>query len=326
MKKDELNALLAQEIRACQTTPWGVSERTLAAISLALSGKLAVGVDELERPQAARGGSQTMTGGVAVIPLRGLITPRPSFLSLLFGGGGGLQSFRAALREAIGSDEIAAVLIDIDSPGGSTDLIAETAAEIRSLRGTKPIVAIANTWAASAAYWLASQADELVVTPSGEVGSIGVFQTHQDISKLEEDIGVKTTLISAGRFKTEGNPYEPLSDEARAAIQEQVDDFYAAFVADVAKGRGVSVGAVKSGYGEGRMVTAKRAVELGMADRIDTFEATVSKLVRNPRRRGASAEQTSGTPEPNPPVEGGEEATARPSGTYIDLMYGATAR
>ncbi|MEJ7824901.1 MAG: S49 family peptidase [Solirubrobacteraceae bacterium] len=315
-------ALLAQEIRAHQATPWGVHPQTLASISLALTGKIAG--DALERPQAARG-SQAMTGGVAVIPLRGLITPRPSFFSLLFGGGGGLQSFRAAMREAIGSDEIAAVLIDIDSPGGSTDLIAETAAEIRALRGTKPIVAIANTWAASAAYWLASQADELVVTPSGEVGSIGVCQAHDDITKLQEDVGVKTTLISAGAFKTEGNPYEPLSDEARAAIQAQVDDFYGMFVADVAKGRGVSVGAVKSGYGEGRMVTAKRAVELGMADRVDSYEATLAKLVRSPGRRRIAAAKTSGTPEPNPPT-GGEEAPDRPSDAYIDLMYGTPAR
>lgn len=303
-------------------TVWGVHPATLGPLSAALrAGELPDA-----RPEAARGAAGSQ-GGVAVIRLKGLITPTPSFLSLLFGGGGGLQAFRAQLRDAVNADDITAIVLDVDSPGGSTDLIAETAAELRAARAVKPLIAVANTWAASAAYWLAAQADELVVTPSGEVGSIGVYCAHEDYSGYEDQIGIKTTLVSAGKYKTEGNPYEPLSDEAREALQEKVDAYYGLFVADVAKGRGVPASAVKAGYGEGRMLTAQQAVAENLADRVDTLEATITRIVRSPgktRRRASSPADppttSTGNPEPNPPA-GGEEAPSVPSSAYVDLMY-----
>ena len=301
-------------------TVWGVHPTTLGPLSTALRA-----TDRPEpRLEAARPRAAVSQGGVAVIPLKGLITPRPSFLSMLFGGGGGLQSFRAQIRDAVNAEDITAIILDVDSPGGSTDLIAETADELRAARAVKPIVAVANTWAASAAYWLAAQADELVVTPSGEVGSIGVYCAHEDYSGFEDQIGIKTTLISAGKYKTEGNPYEPLSDEARQALQDKVDAYYAMFVADVAKGRGVSASAVRAGYGEGRMLTAGDAVSEKLADRVDTLEATITRLVKSPAkaRRRASAQPpiSEGNPEPTPP-DGGQEAPSVPSGAYVDLMF-----
>jgi capsid assembly protease len=220
-----------------------------------------------------------VTGGVAVISLRGVITARPSFLNLLMGGnGGGLSLFRACLREAVASDEIGSILIELDSPGGSTDLGKEVADEIRSYRGTKPIIALANIQACSGAYWLASAADEVVVTPTGRVGSIGVYVIHIDESGLEEQIGVKSTYVSAGKYKVEGNSSEPLDGDALAALQEIVDDYYALFVEGVAEGRGVTPAQVENGFGEGRVLTAKTAVKEGLADRVDTYESVVSKL------------------------------------------------
>jgi len=238
-----------------------------------------------ERPEieAARSLGANTGGGIAIITLQGMITPRGSFMSMLFGGGGGLQAFREALREAVGSEEISTILLMIDSPGGRVDLVPETAADVRAATKSKRVVAIANTLAASAAYWIGSQAEELIVTPSGDVGSVGVFCVHEDFSKWDERLGVTTTLISAGKYKTEGNPYEPLSDEAKAAIQEGVDEVYDMFVADVAKGRGASVSDVRNGYGEGRCIGAQRAVALGLADRVDTFENTVGQLVKDLR-------------------------------------------
>lgn len=302
-------------------TVWGVHPTTLGPLSVALRSNA-----RASAPEAARAARPPATqGGVAVIPLKGLITPQPSFLSMLFGGGGGLQAFRAQLRDAVNAEDITAIILDVDSPGGSTDLIAEVAAELRAARTVKPLVAVANTWAASAAYWLAAQADELIVTPSGEVGSIGVYCAHEDISGFEDQLGIKTTLISAGKYKTEGNPYEPLSDEARQALQDKVDTYYAMFVSDVAKGRGVTASAVRAGYGEGRMLTADQAVAEKLADRVDTLDATITRLVTAPgktRRRATSDAPTpsAGNPEPNPPT-GGEEAPSVPSGAYIDLMF-----
>jgi ClpP class serine protease len=140
------------------------------------------------------------------------------------------------------------------------------------------MVAVANTQASSAAYWLGSQAHEVVVSPSGEIGSIGVYQVHRDASKAFEGAGIRHTLVKAGKFKTEGNPYEPLGDEARDAAQQAVNDYYGMFVSDVARGRGVAAEDVTDGYGEGRQLTAKRAVKAGLADRVATLGQTVSRL------------------------------------------------
>jgi len=273
-------------------SPWAVRQEVLDAVSNALAA------GDLPQTEALRGagarGLETH-GDLAVIPLRGLITPRGSFLSLLFGGGGGLQSFKQALREALANDDISAILIDVDSPGGSTDLVTETAAEIRAAREKKPITAIANTDAGSAAYALASQATELVVTPSGEVGSIGVFMLHWDESALNERIGITPTYIYAGRYKVEGNPDEALGDDAKASFQAVVNEFHDIFVADVAMGRNVSEDTVRKEFGEGRMVTAKNAVALGMADRVETYEETVERLTGRAPERPRGAKQITST-------------------------------
>ena len=152
-------------------------------------------------------------------------------------------------------------------------------------------MAVANHLAASAAYWIATAADELVVSPSAEVGSIGVFAAHEDMSAALEKEGVKVSLISEGKYKTEANPYEPLSEEARAAVQSRVSEYYDAFVKAVARNRGVKAADVRGGFGEGRTVGARQAVQLGMADRVATLDETIARLQKGaPRGRAASAD------------------------------------
>ena len=218
------------------------------------------------------------SGGVAVVPLHGVIVPRANSMSEM-SGGTSIEGFRSMFREAMASDKVKALVIDVDSPGGMVDGVPEMAAEIRAARANKPIVAVANTEAASAAYWLAAQASSLVVSKSARVGSVGVFTAHEDQSQKDANEGMKTTLISAGKYKTEGNPFEPLSEEARANTQKLVDSFYGMFVSDLAKGRGVTVDSVRGGFGEGRMVGASDAVAQGMADRIGTTEDVVRSLL-----------------------------------------------
>jgi signal peptide peptidase SppA len=201
----------------------------------------------------------------------------------------GLVDFRDEFRAAVQSPDVGAIVLDVDSPGGLVDLVPETAAEIRDARGTKPIVAVANTMAASGAYWIAAQADELVVTPSGSVGSIGVYMVHEDWSGFNEQQGIQPTYISAGEYKTEGNPDEPLSDEARADWQQEVDDLCAMFVADVAAGRGVTAQQVRDGYGKGRTLIADRALAAGMVDRVDTIETVIGALLVPGSTGGAAA-------------------------------------
>lgn len=282
-----------QILKAITEKPWAIIPSRLALIAdliaYRMEGHKLTSAEVAERVGVGPAHKQATTAGtIAVLPLYGVITPHSSLMSEI-SGGTSIDAFRQTFRDLVADPNIGAIVLDVDSPGGMTDLIPEMAAEIRGARGSKPIVAVANTLAASAAYWLASQADELIVTPSGEVGSIGVYAIHDDMSRAMDAEGVTRTYIKAGKFKTEGNPFEPLSDEARAAMQATVDEFYGMLVADVAKGRGVKAADVRDGFGEGRVVTAKNAVSLGMADRVATFDETIAKLARGYKPARASA-------------------------------------
>ena len=275
-------------------TPWAILPDKMAIILDLLTFRAQGGelsAEEIREITGAAPRSQgRVTGSIAVLPLHGVIVQRAGFLSDLFGDSS-TERFGALLRQTLADPSIGAVVIDVDSPGGSVYGVQELADEIFAARGPKPIVAVANSMAASAAYWLATQADDLVVTPSGEVGSIGIIAAHQDVSVALEQAGVKMTLVSAGKYKAESNPFVPLGEDARAAIQSRVDDHYAVFVNAVARGRGVRPSAVRGGFGEGRVVGARQAVDLGMADRVATLEQTIAKLGGSrARRSGGRAE------------------------------------
>ena len=218
-------------------------------------------------------------GGIAVIPIYGVITQRGNMVDDVSGPGMvSTQIVTQMLRQAVADDAVSQILLDIDSPGGSVYGVSELGDAILSARAQKPVVAIANSLAASAAYWIGSQAGEFYVTAGGEVGSIGVWQAHQDYSKAMDEAGVKTTLISAGKFKVEGNPYAPLDEEAQGFMQSRVDDYYAAFTKAVAKGRGVPITEVRDGMGQGRVLGADAALAQNMVDGIASFDQVLSKM------------------------------------------------
>jgi signal peptide peptidase SppA len=183
---------------------------------------------------------------------------------------------------------VSAILIDANTPGGTIAGVTELAAEMYAARGRKPIVAHANALAASAGYWIVSAADEIVATPSADVGAIGVITAHVDTSKAEEAEGVTRTVVSAGKYKAEG--HGPISEEGLAALQARVDDAYAVMTKDIARGRGVSPADVRAGFGEGRVVSAKEALKLGMIDRIATFDETVARMTGRRVSGGMRAE------------------------------------
>ena len=191
------------------------------------------------------------------------------------------QQFTQAFRQAMADPTVGQILIDIDSPGGSVYGVSELASEIIKARAQKPVIAVANSLAASAAYWIGCSASEFYVTPGGEVGSIGVWQAHFDYSKALEEDGVKPTLISAGKFKVEGNPYVPLDEDAQVFMQSRVDDYYATFTKAVARGRGVPIAQVRDGMGQGRVLGADAALAQGMVDGIASFDDVVKKMRSN---------------------------------------------
>lgn len=216
-------------------------------------------------------------GAIAVIPLMGPISKRDGMFSRMFGGAS-IDGFTQQFRQALADESVSSILVQVDSPGGSVQGVEELAAEIYASRSIKPIVAYTDGYAASAAYWIASAAGEFVASPSASVGSIGVFGAHQDVSRMLDAAGVTVTLISAGKYKTEASPFAPLTDEAKSALQAQVDEHYTTFVANVARHRGVAVSAVKAGYGEGRMVSSKQAKAAGMIDSVGTFDSVIKRM------------------------------------------------
>ncbi len=280
-------------LRAFASQPWFIDPRKAEQIVAALELRATMGPRETpyraerdERPPV-----QESAGRVAVLRLYGPIYPRAEALEDVSQSAALLSKFRAAFETVARDPNVTAIILDIDSPGGRVDHVPETAAMIRNARREgRPIVAVANSLAASAAYWIASAADELVVTPSGEVGSIGVYMVHEDMSDFMEAMGVRVTFISEGARKVEGNPFEPLGDEARKALQSNVKYFYDLFVSDVAKNRGVSRDVVRADpetadvhFGGGRVYPASQAVKLGMADRVDTLENTIARMQRGGR-------------------------------------------
>ena len=277
-------------------TPWALMPERLNAVAAVLarwSRNTPASEDVMQRIAAdrsareARRQSNQVNGGgagngIAVLPLYGVVTQRGNMVDDVSGPGSvSTQQFAASLRQALTDESVSQILIDIDSPGGSVYGVAELADEIISARAQKPLIAIANSLAASAAYWIGACASEFYVTPGGEVGSIGVWQAHQDYSKAMDEAGVKTTLISAGKFKVEGNPYTPLDEDAQAFMQSRVDDYYAAFTKAVAKGRGVSIAQVRDGMGQGRVLGADAALASNMVDGIATLDDVVRKMRRS---------------------------------------------
>jgi len=271
--------------------PWAMTEQALEALVELVRVK-AESLPELQAAFPQQQQTRPMAGAVAVIPVRGTIAHHAAsdFFSLFFGGTSS-DAILASLREALADDAIASVVLDIDSPGGTTYGMAEMAAAVRAMRGKKPIIAVANAVAASKAFALACQADEFYVTPSGLVGSIGVYALHMDVSRAMEAEGITPTFISAGKHKVEGNEFEPLGNETLAFLQSVINESYDQFVADVAAGRGVPESTVRSGYGEGRAVTAKQAKKLGMVDGIATLDQAIARASALSSTRTMSGQQ-----------------------------------
>src|SRR6266568_6250710 len=221
-------------------------------------------------------------GSISIIPVYGLLAQRMNIMTDI-SGGTSMETLASDLRAALADPDVRTIILEFDSPGGTVRGTQELAAEIHDSRGVKPIIAHINSLAASAAYWLASQADEVVVTPSGEAGSIGVYTIHEDVSKMLEQEGIKPTIIKAGRNKLEDHPYGPLSEEAAATIQARVDQSYNTFVRAVARGRRVSVGTVNDRFSQGRMFGAEELVQRDMADRVATLPQTLERASTLPR-------------------------------------------
>ncbi len=280
MKYPHILAAFASEI-------WALAPEKLLAIvdllTMQADGVLldAADIEARIAPQTANAVARQQ-GAIAVVPLRGLISPRASMLpNSSTSGGTTAEGFAAAIDSAAADESIKAIVIDADTPGGNVMQVDEAAAAVAAVRGVKPIVVQVSGSLASAGYWIGAAADEVVVSPSSQVGAIGVRTAYDDVTAAMERQGVSREIISAGRYKGEGI-LGPLSDDTRAYMQSRVDDYYGMFVDRVASGRGVTSAAVRDGFGQGRMLGAAAAVREGMADRVATMKDTLARFGAQP--------------------------------------------
>ena len=266
--------LLTSQIQELfQGTLWMMDEQNVRRMLAQI--ELAVMTGRVEDLRAGPRRTEQRINQIAVIPVTGIIENRGGFLGGFFSS---TDAIGAAVDAAAADPDLRAIVLDVDSPGGSVYGVPELADRIYAARSRKRIVAVANNLMASAAYFIGSAAHEVVATPSSETGSIGVFAVHVDMSGMLEQAGWKVTVVKAGKFKAEGHPFGPLPEEAHAFLQSRVDDYYDMFRGAVARHRSSTPAQVRDGFGQGRAVGAKDAVESGLADRIDTLHGTIERL------------------------------------------------
>lgn len=213
---------------------------------------------------------------VAVIPVQGVLTKDCAWCGTTYG------SIVSAAEDAAADPKVKRIVLAVDSPGGEVTGLPETAAVIRRVANVKPVHAVVEGVSASAAYWLTSQATDITLTPSGEVGSVGVRMMHADVTGMLEQMGVKLTELYSGDFKTEWSPFHALTDAAKDDMQGRLDSVHQDFINAVATGRGTRAGArIRANrFGEGRMFSAKEAIRHGLADSVQSpreFYCTVSR-------------------------------------------------
>jgi capsid assembly protease len=216
-------------------------------------------------------------GNIAVIPIRGVLVHSETIpgLGWLFGETT-YSEIEGSLFSAFADDDVRAIVLHIASPGGDVDGCFELADAIYQARGAKPMAAIADPYAYSAAYALASAADMISVPATGGAGSVGVLAVHVEVSKALKEAGLGVTVIQYGEQKSERGPFEPLTKGARERMQDDVDMLGAMFVDLVARNRGMSTAAVRAT--KAGMLMGAAAVEAGLADTVMAPQAAFQQL------------------------------------------------
>lgn len=292
--------------------PWLITPAAYATIKAILAERRAGGKPTADEISArvdglSRQAPDSPQGTVAVIPFYGPIVPKATYFTQV-SGVTSVEGFQEKFRAALESNDVTAIVIDINSPGGRAAMIPELAAEILAAREVKPIIGVANTMAGSAAYWVMACCTEAVATPSGSVGSIGACADHTDLTAAMEAAGVKVTQFSSAvsPYKLELSPLRPLSKEAVAHAQGEIDRLGEQFVAVVAEGRGVPVATVLEQFGQGRMLNADDALDAGMIDKIATLEQTVASLGNDAEELPSDESDEADAPLPDEDGEDGD--------------------
>lgn len=291
------------------TSPWAVLPDQLREIqsiyATHLKGeKIDIAAIEarLGRPLASdQQAYEIRPGGVAVLTLEGVMAPKAN-LMMQISGGVSTQMAGLQVESAIADPRVIALVLNIDSGGGSVFGAPELAATVQELAKIKPIVTVSSATLASAAYWVGSAANAVFITgPTVQVGSIGVVASHN----YDPRASATTTEITAGKYKRIASGTAPLTTEGKAYMQGQVDHLYSVFVDTVATQRGVSAAAVLEHMADGRVFIGQQAVDRGLVDGFATVDAIVAQITADPakfaaRRKARFGAQATQTPNSKP--------------------------
>lgn len=251
-----------------------------------------------------------ISNGVAVIPIVGTLVRRTVGLEAQ----SGMTSYTMIadrLHSALQDDAVKGILLDIDSPGGEAGGVFDLADQIFAARKVKPIWAVANDEAFSAAYAIAAAAERIYLSRTGGVGSIGVIAVHLDQSEAEADAGLKYTAIYAGEHKNDLSPHEPLSNPARAQLQAEVNRIYDLFAGSVARMRGIDLAAIKAT--EAALYFGEQSIAAGLADQIGTMGDALSDFTKKLARPSTTLNRPFTRKEATMPETVKPETTAAPT-------------
>jgi signal peptide peptidase SppA len=252
-----------------QHREWLIQPEALQSMAASLRGLVDRG--GFLPKQASESPLLTIEDGIGVVAIEGPILRKPDLFARIFFGATSSEDIGEALREAGERDDIKAVFLNIDSPGGTVAGTPELAAAVKALNGSKPVYAFSSGLMCSAAYWIASQARAIYATPSAQVGSIGVVQAVIDNTAALDKAGLKVEVFSVGKYKAMGAPGTPLTDDQRELIQSNLAEIAAEFHdAVLSRGRAIPAEAM-----EGQTFSGKQAQRHNLAgmvsDRADAM-------------------------------------------------------
>jgi signal peptide peptidase SppA len=222
-------------------------------------------------------GGYDVVKSIAVVEVAGTLVQKSGYLRPC-SGMTGYDGIRQNYITALNDSDVKAIAVDINSPGGEVPGCFDLVDLIYETRGEKPVWAICNEYAYSAAYALASACDYITVPRTGGVGSVGAVWIHMDFSQAISDAGVKVTLVKYGDRKMEGNPYEAMSKPTQERFQKSIDMVGELFVDTVARNRGISAKKVRDT--EAGCFLAAEGVELGLADSVMAPDAAFRALLK----------------------------------------------
>lgn len=216
------------------------------------------------------------------------------------------QELRASFDKVLADPTVEAIVLRIESPGGMAAGCFDLADHIYANRGTKPIYAAVDDYAYSAAFALACAADEVWVTRTGGVGSVGVIAYHVDQSGWDAKVGVKVTAVFSGAHKNDMTPHAPLGEGVQSWLQERMDSTRTLFATSVATYRGMNVDDVLAT--EAMVYQGQAGIDVGFADKLGTFSELLESIRSGAAAAGAADGAGSGESPPADDPEAGADA------------------